>query len=354
VRNDNTSSSTAARTILVTGAGGEMGHTLLEALGASGPARPRIVAIDLRELDPHQRELCHESATMDVRDDAALGALMERHDFDVVFHLAAVLSTGGERNPALAHAVNVEGTWGLMQRLITQSERTGRATRFLLPSTIAVHGVPDLTTKAAAGAVQETQWCMPTTMYGCNKLYAEHLGRYLSTTYRALDQRTDAATQAPLDFRAIRFPGIISAETVPTGGTSDYGPEMLHAAAQGKPYDCFVREDAQIPFMTMPEAVDALLTLSEAPASALRQRVYGIRSFSATAGEIAERVREAFPTSSIAFKPHPARQAIVDSWPADMDDSAARRDWGWTPRWTFAEAFDEYLVPRICERYANG
>ena len=161
-------------------------------------------------------------------------------------------------------------------------------------------------------------------MYGCNKLYCENLGRYYARHYRQLARdRLDHT----LDFRCLRFPGLISAETVPSGGTSDYGPEMIHAAAEGKPYVCFVRPDARIPFMTMPEATDALLKLAAADEDQLTRCVYNVRSFSASAQEIAELVREHFPGAKITFEPDRQRQRMVDSWPADVDDTAARNDW---------------------------
>jgi nucleoside-diphosphate-sugar epimerase len=154
-----------------------------------------------------------------------------------------------------------------------------------------------------------------------------------------------------LDFRAIRFPGLISAFTVPSGGTSDYGPEMLHAAAKGEPYSCFVREDVRIPFMAMPDAVNSLLQLNEAPAGAISQRIYNVTSFSLSAGEFKDQVLNYFPDAEIKFQPDPKRQAIVNSWSADMDDSAARRDWNWSPEYNLDRAFEEYLVPNIKKRY---
>jgi len=185
-------------------------------------------------------------------------------------------------------------------------------------------------------------------MYGCNKLYCEHLGRYYSHHYRQL-----AADQIKhtIDFRAIRFPGLISAETIPTGGTSDYGPEMLHHAARNMPYHCFVREDARLPFMAMPDAVKALLSLEAAPREKITRNVYNVTSFAPTAGEIREIVMENFPAASVDFEPHASRQAIIDSWPGDTDDSAARQDWSWQPDYDQARAFSEYLVPSIKERY---
>ena len=132
-------------------------------------------------------------------------------------------------------------------------------------------------------------------MYGCNKLYCEHLGRYYSSFYRQL-----AADRSPhtIDFRCIRFPGLISAVTIPTGGTSDYGPEMLHHAAQGVAYKCFVRPDTQLPFMVMPDAIKSLLLLEDAPSEALTQRVYNVTSFSPTAEEFYRIVQKAFPASN--------------------------------------------------------
>jgi nucleoside-diphosphate-sugar epimerase len=157
-----------------------------------------------------------------------------------------------------------------------------------------------------------------------------------------------------VDFRSIRFPGLVSAITMPSGGTSDYGPEMVHAAARGEAYACFVREDTVIPFMVMPDAVDAFLALAAADRSALTRGVYNITSFSLTAGEFRERVLQAFPEADITFRPDLKRQSIVDSWPSEVDDRAARRDWGFSPEFDIDRAFGEYLVPAIRARYAPG
>jgi nucleoside-diphosphate-sugar epimerase len=187
-------------------------------------------------------------------------------------------------------------------------------------------------------------------MYGCNKLYCEHLGRYFARHYRQLAAR---AGGSGVDFRAIRFPGLISAATVPSGGTSDYAPEMVHAAARGRPYACFVREDTRIPLMAMPDAIDALLTLLDAPVERLTAPVYNVTGFNPSAGELAALVGEAFPGARIDFVPDPRRQAIVDSWPEDVDDGRARRDWGFRPAYDLTRALDDYLVPEVRSRYAG-
>jgi nucleoside-diphosphate-sugar epimerase len=187
-------------------------------------------------------------------------------------------------------------------------------------------------------------------MYGCNKLYCEELGRYYGRYYKQLA----AITPLRVDFRAVRFPGLISAFTVPSGGTSDYAPEMIHAAAQGEAYQCFVRPDSRIPFMAMPDGVEALLALAAAPRERLTRTAYNVRAFNPSAEEIRHVVLRAFPTAEISYQVDTKRQGIVDSWPEDVDDSAARRDWGFAPAYDFDRAFREYLIPNIRERYSTA
>ena len=187
-------------------------------------------------------------------------------------------------------------------------------------------------------------------MYGCNKLYCEHLGRYYTSHYRQL---AADRSSGGVDFRAIRFPGLISAVTMPSGGTSDFAPEMLHAAAQGKSYSCFVREDVRIPWMVMPDAIQAFLRLEQASKESLTQSVYNITSFNPTAGEIREIVVREFKNADIKFLPDDKRQAIVDSWPEDVDDSAARNDWGFSPAYDQTRAFADYFIPCIKRKYSS-
>ena len=141
--------------------------------------------------------------------------------------------------------------------------------------------------------------------------------------------------------------------TTPSGGTSDYASEMIHCAAQGLPYVCFVRSDTRIPFMAMPDAVDALLALADARPERLTKTAYNVAAFSATAEAIRARVVAAFPDSAMSWSTDEKRQAIIDSWPEDVDDTAARRDWGFSPRLAFEGTFADYLIPTIRERYAR-
>jgi threonine 3-dehydrogenase len=334
--------------VLVTGANGEIGRTLLQRMHTDG--RYRVVTVDLTPLPEKYRGFCLETYAGNIMDRYLLDQIAAHHEIEVVFHLAALLSTRGERDPELAHQVNVEGTLHLLRMAQNQSARLGRAVRFVFPSSIAVYGMPSVAEKKKAGRVREEDWNVPITMYGCNKLYCEHLGRYFTENFRQLGA---LAAVSRLDFRSLRFPGLISAETAPTGGTSDFGPEMLHAAAQKQPYKSFVGPEAKIPFMAMPDAVTALVHLLEADRAKLSKTVYNVSAFTETAGQIADRVRAAFPGAQISFEPDAVRSKIVDSWPEDMDDSLARRDWGWKPAYDVERAFAEYLVPTIRQRYSQ-
>jgi len=266
-----------------------------------------------------------------------------------VFHLAASLSSKAEVSSEDAHRINVEGTMQLLMMAAYRSEKYHKSVKFLFPSSIAAYGMDSMEAKREAGAVSENTCNTPHTMYGCNKLYCEKLGMYYSK-YNG-QKHLDENPPHMLDFRAIRFPGLISAFTLPSGGTSDYGPEMLHAAAQGKPYECFVREDTKISFMAMPDAIKSLLMLLDVPREKLNHQVYNISAFAITAGEFRDRALKAFPDAQVTFEPNPRRQGIVDSWPEDVDDTLARAEWGWQPDYDADRFFDEYFLPEIRKRY---
>jgi threonine 3-dehydrogenase len=331
--------------ILITGAGGEIGHGLVARLAQS---RSRIITLDVRPLDPTLAPLVACEFTGSITDTGLLDRVLAEFEVDLVFHLAAVLSTRAEFTPVTAHHVNVEGTLHLLEFAQKQGESHGRPVIFVYPSSIAAYGIGDLETKRRAGRVQEDQYAQPTTMYGCNKLYCEQLGRYYSRHYKQLLAGTAARR---VDFRCVRFPGLISAVTVPSGGTSDYASEMIHAAATGRAYACFVRPDTTIPFMSMPDAIAALLTLAAAPKERLTRTAYNLGAFSRSADDIRRIVTDAFPGATITYEVDARRQDIVDSWPADVDDSAARTDWGFAPAYDFDRAFAEYLIPTIQRRY---
>jgi nucleoside-diphosphate-sugar epimerase len=334
--------------VLITGAGGEIGHGLIASLSERGDRA--VITLDVNPLEPALARLVQREFVGSILDHALLERIMSEYEIDAVFHLAALLSTRAEFTPLTAHQVNVEGTLGLLEFSQHEAESHGRPVVFLYPSSIAAYGLPGLDEKRRAGRIGEDAYNTPSTMYGCNKLYCEQLGRYYARFYKQLSASPQAGK---VDFRCVRFPGLISAVTVPAGGTSDYAPEMIHAAAQGHPYACFVRPDTRIPFMAMPDGVEALLRLAAAPREQLTRTAYNVAAFNPSADEIRAEVLKAFPEAQISWKTDEKRQGIVDSWPEDVDDAAARRDWGFAPAYDFSRAFQEYLIPTIRKRYGK-
>ncbi len=331
--------------ILITGANGEVGHGLIPELAKN--KENIIITLDIQELDDSLKPFVHEVVVADILDKKIIEGIISKHKITTVFHLASILSTSAEKNPELAHSINVGGTVILLEEINNVIQAEKRPIKFIFPSTIAVYGLPDQKTKMEASIITEEEYLNPITMYGINKLYCENLGIYYSKYYKLLDPTIERL----LDFRCVRFPGLISALTVPTGGTSDYGAEMIHTAAQGENYESFVREDTILPFMVMPDAIKSLLTLANTDKSKLTRSIYNVTSFSINAKEIADIVLKVFPDTAIDYNPHPARQKIVDSWPVGIDDSRARKDWGWSPDYDTYKAFNDYLIPEIQNRY---
>ena len=328
----------------VTGASGFIGSHLVDHLLERGDT---VVALQ-RQPAPERERL--KVVAGDVLDADLLKRIIRESAPQEIYHLAAQSLPGVSwEQPWATHRINVEGTMQLLTMAAYRSRKYEKEIKFLFPSSIAAYGFRDLEEKKAAGRVKEDEWNAPHTMYGCNKLYCEKLGLYYSRFYG--QRHLDESPPRMLDFRAIRFPGLISAFTVPSGGTSDYGPEMLHAAAQGKAYTCFVRADTKISFMAMPDAIKSLLLLMDAPRGELTCPVYNIAAFSLTAGEFRDWALKSFPDAEITFEPNNRRQGIVDSWPEDLDDSKARSEWNWRPDYDEQRFFTEYFLPEIRNRY---
>jgi nucleoside-diphosphate-sugar epimerase len=331
--------------VLITGANGEIGHALVTNLAEKRSLS--VISLDVNALDPPLARLVQREFTGSVLDVNILERILAEFEVDLIFHLAALLSSRAEFTPMAAHHVNVEGTLNLLEFAARQGESHGRPVVFVYPSSIAAYGLPDLETRRTAGRVREDDWNKPITMYGCNKLYCEQLGRYYAKYYKQLSE-----TVGPrVDFRCVRFPGLISAVTLPSGGTSDYASEMIHAAARGESYVCFVRPDSRLPFMAMPDAIEALLKLSVAAPNRLSRTAYNVKAFSPSADEIRASAIRAFPNAKIIYKVDAKRQTIIDSWPEDIDETTARRDWDFSPSYGFDRAFHQYLIPTIRDRY---
>lgn len=288
------------KNVLVTGSNGEVGTLLIKQLKLKGN---QVITLDLNNAD-YNIDITNFEELRRVFD--------ENSDIDTVIHLAAILSTSGEKNRTLAHKVNAEGTFNLLELSIGK--------KFIFPSSIAVYGMPNVETKNKTTSVNEREFLNPQTIYGVTKLYGENLGNYFDKTGK-------------LDFRSLRFPGLISSETVPSGGTSDFGPEMLHYASKKEDYQCFVREDTKMPFMLMTDAISAIMNLAEAEKTKLSSHVYNVSAFSLSAKDFENKAKGIFSEMRVDYKVDEMRQKIVDSWPTDMDDSLARKDWGWKPKY---------------------
>ena len=308
--------------ILITGAGGQIGHDLIGALVAAGH---EVVSTDLAPRPPSHAHAGGDWQRLDVTDAAAVQHTFTETRPDLVFHLAAILSARGEQDPRLAYDVNQTGTWNVLE-----AARQAKTKRLIFTSSIAVFGptpsgpLPDPTPDDVA--------LHPTTMYGVTKVSGELLCAYYRSRYG-------------IDCRGVRFPGLISA-AMPGGGSSDYALFMYVDAVRKGAYEAFARADTRIPLMYMPDGVRALLELAFADRKQLTRTIYNIAAFSPRADEIATSVQRAIPNAKFTYAPDPVRQGILDSWPKAIDDAAARRDWGWKASYDL-DAMTEDLIPRV-------
>jgi nucleoside-diphosphate-sugar epimerase len=297
------------RRILVTGALGQIGTELTAALRSRYGA-DNVVASDIRP--PAGAGMGNEGpwTILDVMNAEAVENTLRDLRIDSVFHLAAILSATGEREPGLCWKVNIEGTLNVLE-----AARKLDLSRIIVPSSIAAFG-PETPRHMTP---QETV-LRPRTMYGVTKVAGELLCDYYIRRFG-------------VDVRGLRYPGIISSETPPGGGTTDYAVDIYYKAVEKGSYECFVREDTMLPMMYMPDCIKATLDLAEAPFDSLiHHSDFNVGALSVTAGEIADSIREHIPGFTVTYRPD-FRQAIADTWPCSVDDSAARAEWGWTPGW---------------------
>ena len=293
--------------ILVTGACGQVGSELVPAL-AEIYGRDSIIASDVSTnqdcLDGFTK------ITLDVTDRESIRRAIENYRIDGVFHLAAILSALGERNPSKAFQVNMTGTFNILEE-----SRVGKVDRVVIPSTIGVFGSD--TPKNDVPVVTVTR---PNTMYGITKVTSELLGDYYFSKFG-------------LDVRGLRYPGLLSYRTEPTAGTTDYAVAIFYSALRGEEYKCFLKKDTSLPMMYMPDAIEALIKLSEADISSLtRHTDYNVSAFSFTPEILYSKIVERIPDFTISYEPD-YRQAIADTWPNSLDSSLAERDWGFRPKY---------------------
>lgn len=293
--------------VLITGAAGQIGSELAPTL-RHRDTRDTVIATD---VVARPDDLTPPYETVDVTDPTDLETVIENYDVDTIYHLAAILSATGEENPQQAYHVNVDGLYNVLE-----TSRTTAVEQVVIPSSIAVFGPA---TPANPG---EETILAPTTMYGVSKVFGELLGTYYHSTYG-------------LDVRGVRFPGLLSHETMPGGGTTDYAVEAFYEAITSGEYTYFVGEDTRLPMMYMPDAIRALVDLAEADGSDLHHRCnYNVSALTVTPAELTAEIRKHVPDFEARYEPD-SRQAIAESWPDTLDDSAARADWDWTPEYGF-------------------
>ena len=328
------------KVILITGSSGEIGQNLINYFSQIDSIS--IVSLDLNPLNEPAKVNKHIIGS--ILDKKLLENINQEFKIDEIYHLAAMLSTKAEKNPMTSSDVNVNGTLNLIDLSINQIVSNNSQIKFFFPSSIAVYG---LDTKLK-DPIKESEHLNPKTIYGMNKLYCEKLGNYFSNNnYKSLTQ----SHKDFFDFRSIRFPGLISVNTAPTGGTSDYLPEMLHSAAQKKDYTCFVKADSQLPFMVMPDAIQSIIRLMSVEKNHLSQSIYNISSFNPTVNDFFNKLKNYYDNFNISYNVNHSRQEMVDGWPSSIDTSRALYDWDWSPKYDIEKAFSEYFIPYLEKKY---
>ena len=314
--------------ILITGALGQIGTELTKKLRERYDSEA-IIASDIKEPQSSVSE-AGPYETIDVTDAEALVNVIRKYGINTIYHMAAILSATGEKKPQLAWDVNMNGTYNILE-----IARELRHARIFIPSSIAVFG-PET---PQDDTPQETV-LLPKTIYGVTKVAGELLAEYYVKRFN-------------VDVRGCRYPGIISHETLPGGGTTDYAVSIFYEAVKYRKYTCFLKEDTRLPMMYMPDCLKATLDLMEATADRLFHFAgFNISAMSFTPAELAAEIKKHIPDFSIKYEPD-SRQDIADTWPKTINDSAARKEWGWTPEYDL-ESMSEDMIKILSKRHSEG
>lgn len=301
-------------TILIVGANGQLGSVLTDALRSELGA-DRVIASDIRMSKPSKGPF----ELLDTLDPEQLHRLVRKYQITEVYQLAAILSAKGEENPKLAWDINMNGLFNVLE----VAKACGLKVFF--PSSIAVFG----SHTPRQHTPQETI-IHPETIYGISKAAGENWCQYYHLKFG-------------VDVRSLRYPGVIGYQSMPGGGTTDYAVDIYHSAVKGEDFSCFLESDTRLPMIYMPDAIRATLELMNAPAEEITVRTsYNLASMSFTPAEIHAAIRKHFPDFSIAYNPD-FRQKIAASWSETIDDTNARKDWGWQPEYDLASMTDDMI-----------
>lgn len=315
--------------ILVTGATGQIGSELTIELRRKH-GEDNVIAAGHKKKPSDKLLSSGPFEYIDTTDKENIAKVVEKCDVDTVYHLAAVLSAVGEENPQLAWHVNMDGLYNILE-----VAREHQLVRVFWPSSIAVFGQ-----KASRINTPQDAVLIPGTVYGVTKVAGELLCNYYHTKFG-------------LDVRSVRYPGIISSETPPGGGTTDYAVEIFYEAIKKKHYACFVRENTVLPMLYMPDCMKAAIDLMEVDASKITHRTsYNVSAMSFSAGELEKEIKKYIQDFKCEYKPD-FRQRIADSWPMSIDDSVARKEWGWKPSYDLASMTKD-MVEKLSKRFARN
>jgi len=315
--------------IMVTGATGQIGSELVMELRKKYGGES-VVAVGHSRKPGENLLKSGPFESIDVADKASIEKIMDKYDIDTIYHMAALLSATGEQKPQLAWNVNMNSLYHVLEIAREQG-----LVRVFWPSSIAVFGP----TSPRVGTPQNTI-LIPETMYGVTKAAGELLCNYYYLKFG-------------VDVRSVRYPGIISSETPPGGGTTDYAVEIFYDAIKKKSYSCFLKEDSTLPMMYMPDCLKATVDLMEADSAKIKCRTsYNLAAISFSAGQLVAEIKKHIPQFRCEYKPD-FRQKIADSWPMTIDDSLARKDWGWRPAYDLA-GMTKDMLEKLSRRHAEG
>ena len=313
------------RRILVIGAAGQIGSELVPFLRKKY-GNDNVIATGRKTPLPDVIKNSGPVIYLDALEKNRLSEVLYEYEIDTIYHMASILSATGEKIPQTAWDININGLINVLE-----AGRSYKVDKIIWPSSIAAFG--PTTPRENTPNITVLQ---PTTMYGITKVAGELLAEYYYNKYN-------------LDVRSMRLPGIISSETLPGGGTTDYAVEIFYEAIKNKKYTCFLREDTVLPMMYQPDCLKCMVDLLEADNSKLKRRVYNITGMSFSAGEIAAEIKEHIHDFEIDYKPD-FRQEIADSWPKTIDDSLAREEWGWNPSYDLTSMTKD-MIEILSKRY---
>ncbi len=306
--------------ILVTGASGQIGSELVPVLREKYGPQNVVAAGRVTPLAPDVLD-SGPSTLVDVRQYGQVDGAIKEFKIDTIYHLGSILSARAEQERRLGHDVNVNGLFNVLE-----AAAENQLQRVILPSSIAAFGPGTPTDNTPNETLQK-----PNTQYGISKVFGEIMGGYYFD-------------KAGLDVRGVRLPGIISWKTEPTAGTTDYAVAIFYGAIRERRYTCYLQPNTYLPMMYMPDAISSLIQLAEADVAGLEHHAdFNVNAMSFSPEELGQAIRERVTGFAMDYDIDPLRQAIADSWPNSLDDSVARKEWGWSPRYDLDAMVDDMM-----------